>query len=132
MRVPQLAHWNGDELQLQPSVLSDLVQDMARLQQRRRVLDLQGNRLYMEQRDVRLPTGLRVGDLPEGGEASSPFGRLKLEFSRDGNTIKTRTEFAVTRDRVAPSEYPAFRRWVEAADQLLRQQIAIRKDENAK
>src|SRR5262249_34273633 len=48
IKVPQLAHWNGDELQVSPSVLKDLVQDMARLQQRRHTLDLAGNRVYVE------------------------------------------------------------------------------------
>ena len=31
IKVPQLAGWDGDELRLEPSVLNDLVQDMARL-----------------------------------------------------------------------------------------------------
>jgi cellulose synthase operon protein C len=128
MKVPQLAQWNGDELQLRASVLRDLTPDMARLQQRRRVLDLQGTRHYTEERSVKLAPGLDVSELPEGGEVSSPFGRLKLDFSRQGNTLKTRTEFTVAQDRIEPSEYPEFRRWVQAADQLLKQQIAIRKD----
>jgi hypothetical protein len=129
IHVPQLARWDGDELRLPPSVLHDLLQDMARLPKRRHALDLQGTRTYIEERNVKLPDGMFAADLPAGGEASSSFGRLKLDFAQSGGTITARTEFAVTRDRVAPSEYPAFRRWIEAADQLLKQRIGIRKDQ---
>jgi tetratricopeptide (TPR) repeat protein len=128
IHVPQLARWDGAELRLEPSVLHDLVQDMARLPERRHPLDLQGSRLYVEERSVRLPAGMRATELPQGGEAHSPFGTLKLNFSQSNGTVTARTELAVTRDRVAPQEYPAFRRWVEAADQLLKQRIGIRKD----
>jgi tetratricopeptide (TPR) repeat protein len=128
--APQLARWDGAELRLEPSVLHDLVEDMARLPERRYPLDLQGNRLYVEERNVRLPASMRASDLPQGGEASSPFGWLKLAFSQSNGTVTARTELLVTRDRVAPQEYPAFRRWVEAADQLLKQRIGVRKDQD--
>ena len=47
-------------------------------------------------------------------------------------TITARTEFVVLRDRIEPSEYLEFRRWVEAADQLLKQRIGIRMDREVK
>jgi cellulose synthase operon protein C len=128
IKVPQLARWDGDELRLSASTLSDLVQDMARLPKRRHPLDLQGTRTYVEERSVTLPSGMIAAELPQGGEASSEFGRLALRFSHDDRKVVVHTEFAVTRDRVAPDEYPAFRRWIEAADQLLKQRIGIRKD----
>ncbi len=127
--VPQLAHWDGDELRVEPSVLHDLVQEMAPLPERVHPLDLEGNRLYIEVRNVRVPAGMHAVALPPGGEASSPFGHLRLGFSQDGGTISARTELEVTRDRIAREDYPAFRRWVEAADQLLKQRIGMRKDQ---
>ena len=127
MKVPQLARWDGDELRLEPTVLRDLVQSMARLPTRRHVLDLQGHRAYEEERVVKLPAGLDVRDLPAGGEVSSRFGRLRLELSRGAGTVVARTELRVDADRIAPREYPEFRRWVEAADQLLKQRIGLRK-----
>ena len=130
VEVPQLAHWDGDELRLPPSVLRDLVRSMARLPTRKHTLDLEGNRAYVEDRRIDLPDGMVAAELPTGGEAASPFGRLKLDIERDGDSVRARTEFSVTRDRVTPEDYPAFRRWVEQADQLLRQRIGIRKNED--
>ena len=106
IRVPQLARWDGDELRLDASVLRDLVQGMARLPARKYTLDLSNNRAYVEERTVKLPSGLVPAELPAGGEASSPFGRLRLQFTQSPGAIVARTELTVTRDRVAPSEYP--------------------------
>jgi hypothetical protein len=128
--VPQLATWDGDELRLPPSVLRDLVRSMARLPSRKHTLDLEGKRAYVEDRRIELPSGMVAADLPSGGEASSPFGRLKLDFEQTEREVRARTEFSLTLDRVLPEDYPAFRRWVEEADQLLRQRIGIRKDED--
>ena len=75
------------------------------------------------------PTGLRVSHVPQGGEASSPFGSLRLQFETEANRVRARTEFSLTRDRVTAEEYPAFRRWVEEADQLLKQRVGFRKEE---
>jgi len=66
-----------------------------------------------------------VGELPAGGSAESRFGRLSLEVTRDGQTVRARTTFAIEADRVAPADYPEFRQWVEAADRILRQRLTL-------
>lgn len=127
VRVPQLAHWDGPELRLAPSVLGDLVRSMARTSVRTHPLDLDGTNSYTERRSVRIPPGLVLGDLPPGGEAASHFGILRLGFeATDGGVVAT-TEFELVQDRVAAADYAAFRRWVEAADQLLKQRIQLRR-----
>jgi hypothetical protein len=63
--------------------------------------------------------------VPAGGEASSDFGRLSVSYRQDGGGVVARTELVMSRDRVAPSDYPAFRRWVEEADRLVRQRITL-------
>jgi hypothetical protein len=128
--VPKFATWDGDELRLAPSVLGDLVQEYARLPKRMHTLDLAGRRVYVEQRLIQLPPSLHAAVLPLGGEATSPFGRLKLEFSTQDGSINVRTELRISQDRIAPSEYAEWRRWVEAADQLLKQRIGLRKEHN--
>jgi hypothetical protein len=128
VQVPQLAQRDGDTLKLAPSVLDDLLRNLARSQTRTHVLDLQGKRSYVEQRSVKLPKGMAVAELPEGGEARSEFGLLSLRYVSEPGKVSVRTEFSLDRDRIDPEHYPDFRRWVDAADQLLRQRIALRKD----
>jgi hypothetical protein len=102
---------------------------MARTPTRLHVLDLSSTRSYAEDRSVEIPASMHASALPAGGEASSAWGKLSLRFQKDKSSVKVHTEFVLSRDRVAPDEYPAFRLWVEAADQLLRQRIGVRRGE---
>ncbi|UJR86262.1 DUF3857 domain-containing protein [Sandaracinus amylolyticus] len=123
--VPRLAVADADGLRVQATVLDDLTRSLARSATRRHPLDLRGTTRYVEERRIRVPQGMRVLHVPEGGEVSSEYGRLSLRFEQSEREIVARTEMALTRDRIAPEEYEAFRRWVEQADLILRQRIAI-------
>jgi hypothetical protein len=68
---------------------------------------------------------MQFSSIPKGGEVSSAWGRLSLSYAAERGALKVRTEFALTKVRVTPEEYPEFRRWVEAADQLLRQRVGV-------
>lgn len=125
IHVPQLARRDGAELRLPPTALDDLLRAMARTPTRVHPLDLQSHRSYVERRTVRLPAGTEVTRLPAGGEAASEFGKLELRFRAERGSITAHTEFSLDRDRVAPSEYDAFRRWIERADELLKQRIGV-------
>ncbi|HKU44578.1 MAG TPA: DUF3857 domain-containing protein [Polyangiales bacterium] len=129
IKVPRFGMWDGSELRFSPSALSDLVRNMARSPTRVQALDLASSSAYVEERKVTLPRGMRLGVLPEGGEVSSAWGKLTLRYAAERDVVKVRTEFWLTRARVAPKEYPDFRRWVEAADQLLRQRVGLQKGE---
>ena len=56
---------------------------------------------------------------------ASDFGRLQLHYLLEGSTLKVRTEFVLEQSRIKPEAYAAFRSWVHAADQLLRQRIVL-------
>ncbi len=124
-RVPQLAVRDGRLLRLASTTLGELAQSLAPSSNRRLPLDIGLRSSYVEERRVRVPAGYRVDDLPDGGTAESAFGRLTIEIRRDGAEVVTRTELAVRRDRIAPGEYAAFRRWVQEADALLRQRLTL-------
>jgi hypothetical protein len=125
LKAPQLATVDGGALRLAPSTMTELV-GMARMPARKHLLDLHGNRSYREERAVRLPKGMVVTSLPPGGEASSSFGTLRLSLTQDAGVVTARTELDIVRDKIQPKDYPAFRSWVLAADELLRQRIAIK------
>ncbi|HHH29862.1 MAG TPA: DUF3858 domain-containing protein, partial [Polyangiaceae bacterium] len=93
---------------------------------RQHPLELGALSSYSETRQIHLPRGWRASELPEGGVAESRFGRVSVSVSRgERHTVTARTQFAIEVDRVSPDDYPAFRRWVEQADQLLRQRILL-------
>ena len=123
--VPQMARRDGTELRLEATVIGDLVRSLSRTATRRYPLDLGGTSSYLENRVVRLPAGMRVTEMPTGGEANSPFGKLKVTIEQSPGGLTARTELELTRDRVSAEEYPAFRQWAERADVILRQRIGI-------
>lgn len=123
--VPQLAQRDGDSLRLGASVLDDLTRAMARQPSRRYPLDLGELTTYTEERTVHLPQGMRATQVPRGGVAESPFGRLSVSIESSARQVQARTEFELRRDVVSPEDYPAFRQWVTEADQILRQQLRV-------
>ena len=125
IKVPRFANLDGNGMQVAPSVLNDLVRSMARAPKREHPLDLGSPNTYVEERSFTPPKGMQWSGVPQDGQAESEFGQLKLHYETQGGTLKVRTEFVLKRARVAPDEYAAFRRWIDAADQLLRQRIAL-------
>ncbi len=124
-RVPQLARRDGSGLRVPPTVLEDLLRGLAPRAARRYPLELGSTSAYVEERTVHVPSGHRAAVLPDGGEAESEFGLLRMRVENDGRQIRTRTELELRADRVPPDRYPAFRQWVERADAILRQQIVL-------
>lgn len=123
--APQLAIRDGRLLRVAPTTLNELVATLARASTRRHPLDLGLRSTYVEERRIRLPRGYRIFELPEGGEARSEFGRLIITPRQDGRDVVVRTELVIDRDRIAPDDYPAFRRWVQEADRIVRQRITL-------
>lgn len=123
--APQLAVRDGRSLRVPPTLLHNLSGNLATASSRRLPLDLGTRSSYVEDRRVRVPAGWQVRELPEGGTAESEFGRLSIVVTRDGRDVLARTECTLTTDRVTPAQYPAFRRWVERADRLLRQRLSV-------
>ncbi|HJL37055.1 MAG TPA: DUF3857 domain-containing protein, partial [Polyangiaceae bacterium LLY-WYZ-15_(1-7)] len=123
-RVPQMAQRVGEELRVGPG--GGRIQGLAQTPTRRHPLMLGPPETFVERRVVRLPAGHAVSALPQGGEAESAFGRVAVAYGRDGDAVTVETTIALTTPRVSPEQYPAFREWVQRADQLLRERIVIR------
>ena len=124
--VPQFAQQDGSALRVSSTVLGDLTRSMARTPTRTYTLDLGSPSSYLEERTVQLPAGMSAAEVPAGGTAESPFGRVSVTVEHSARRVQMRTEFEVRRDRVSPEEYPAFRTWVQAADRILQQRTLLR------
>ena len=123
--APRFAQIDGAGLRVAVSVLGDLTSATARATSRRYPLDLGEPNSYRERRTVVVPRGMRVVGAPTDGVAESDFGRLSLRVERQQGRVVMRTEFDMNRDLIEPTDYEAFRAWVVAADQILRQQLVM-------
>ena len=126
--MPQAATPDGERLRLLGSSMQRLVPALASLTERHYPVELDGTSRFEEHRAVTPPRGWRVEQLPAGGQVDSPFGVLsRTVHVRDG-VVHVDTTFELRVGRVSVADYPAFRRWAERADALLRQPIELRED----
>ena len=123
--VPQFATRDADGLRVPVSVMGDLVRSLARTEARTQAFDLGATTHYVEDRTLRAPAGMDVATLPEGGRVESPFGVFLMTVTREGRNVSIHTELTLSRDRIEATEYPQFRAFIERADALLRQRLAL-------
>lgn len=103
-----------------------MLRSFARLSERRQVLVV--DYPWQEEERVRVvpPKGSRVSRLPEARHIETPFGSyvLTVEKGEDGE-VRLRGVLTVTRHRVEPNEYAAFRRFCLDVDAALSQELVI-------
>ncbi|MFK8003071.1 MAG: DUF3857 domain-containing protein [Polyangiales bacterium] len=124
-RVPQFAERSGANLLVAPASMGNLTRAYTPAPTRRHTLELGPPRRHVESRSIRIPRGATVSALPSGGEARSEFGSLTISYTRQGQNIIVRCVFELATHRVSAEDYPAFRRFIQEADVLLRERISF-------
>ncbi len=126
LKAPQVARLEGDELRINATSLRDLLRELAAAPSRKFPLDLSVKNAYREQRTVHPPSGFAARSVPAGGEVKSRFGSLRVKNERrpSGEVVST-SMFQMDVDRVAAADYAEFRRFIEQADEILKQRIAF-------
>ncbi len=83
-----------------------------------------------ERRTVTLfaPAGWAFKELPPGGEAKGgPFGTARVSFKpgKVKGTVVIESEVVFDKSTISVAEYPAFRKWLESVDSLIRQTVRL-------
>jgi tetratricopeptide (TPR) repeat protein len=126
LKAPQVARVEGDELRIPVTSLRDLLREMAVAQSRKFPLDLSVKNAYREERTTRAPAGFVVGTVPSGGALKSRFGSLSVSSEQAGLAeVRSTSAFTLDVDRVEPADYAEFRRFIEQADDILRQRVTF-------
>lgn len=114
IRLPKLAVKDGATLDL-PLVLEPgarLLQ-MAPLAVRKQPLVLTVTELEDNTDVYVLPEGAAPAALPAPIEVASPFGRWTMALRMDGRDVVATSRWELTKTRIEPADYPAFRRFLE-------------------
>jgi transglutaminase-like putative cysteine protease len=125
LRAPEVGRREGQEVRASATSLRDLLRELAPLPARNYPLDLGAKTNYREERVVKVPRGYKIALLPPGGKVESRFGKLTVESESRGGEVVCKSELVVKVDRVEAKDYPEFRRFIEQADEVLRQRIAF-------
>ncbi|MEQ1631751.1 MAG: DUF3857 domain-containing protein [Planctomycetota bacterium] len=76
----------------------------------------------------RLPQGYRPASLPARVEQQSPFGNFSMSWRLQGDQIVVERKLALSKPRVEPADYPAFRDFVAALRTADSQRIVLKKE----
>jgi Flp pilus assembly protein TadD/transglutaminase-like putative cysteine protease len=125
LSAPEVGRREGSDIRTAPTSLGDLLREVAPSPSRVYPLEIGSKSIYREERTVRVPKGYRVTLVPAGGKVESRFGKLAVHSEQRGGEVVSSSELVMAVDRVEPKEYPEFRRFIEQADELLRQRIAF-------
>jgi cellulose synthase operon protein C len=122
-KAPALARKDGDSWTVPVGAREHLVRAYAALSTRRRDLRIQALSTQENESVVKLPAGAKITSAPRAAEGKSPYGFYKVEAETTGSTVRVKTTVALTKPRIAASEYPAFRAFCEQADKDLGQTL---------
>ena len=101
-------------------------QAYATLVERRFDLVMQGP--WMNQFTLRytLPAGYSVAELPPVMEEKQSWGRVRLTYRQEGDTLIAEGEVAMTSARVKAEDYAAFREFLGRVDQAFGRKVVLK------
>ncbi len=104
---------------------SQLTQAMASTDEREHdlVLDLPSTEAY--EVDYVLPSGHRFSRMPAAKSIDSPVGRFSLEVEAKDGGARVRSRLELTKPRITPAEYDAFRQFLRQVDASLEQSFEV-------
>lgn len=74
-----------------------------------------------------LPDGFTVDSLPSSLELDKPFGKAKVDITKEGNTVVYKEYISMTVWDLSASDYSEFRNWCQQIDRKEQERIVIRK-----
>ena len=108
---------------------ADFTRTYARLGQRHWPLVLGYPWRHEEEVTYKLPRGARIVHAPAARKLESPFGEFTLAVAdegKDGRELRIKSVLLVTRNRIEPQDYPAFRAFLRDVDAALAERLVVR------
>jgi tetratricopeptide (TPR) repeat protein len=118
-KVPTFARVDSDGLTVPLGIKEHMVRDYAPQASRKLDVKLLVQWTDEDEWTVHLPAGAKVKTLPTASKGSGPFGSYEVAVESSGATLRVKTRVTMSKPRVTPSEYPAFRAWCEEVDRAL-------------
>jgi transglutaminase-like putative cysteine protease/tetratricopeptide (TPR) repeat protein len=74
---------------------------------------------------VELPPGAKIVSQPETTKLETPFGHVTISVEKQGDRVTVKSRIGTSVERVAPADYPAFKRFCEDADRALSARLVV-------
>ncbi|WP_437732255.1 DUF3857 domain-containing protein [Sorangium sp. So ce1335] len=122
-----LARKEGDSLSIPAVPTQRLSTDFASLSTRTRDVIIPALTTRRDEWTIRVPQGWRVTRAPLPQELDTPFGKFSISVEQSAGKVVIRSQIALARSRIKPSEYMAFRTFCETADRAFGQRVVLGK-----
>ncbi len=124
--IPTIGTRQGDSTLLYGASPINLTRRFATRSSRAHDLVLGVPSTVEETRTIRLPPGGTVVEVPPPVRLEGPFGRFEYAITAQGSTLTVRRVTVLSRDRVHPNEYGAFREFCQAVDDAVARRMVLR------
>jgi tetratricopeptide (TPR) repeat protein len=124
-RATAYARREGDRLSVPVAASLDLTKTLASLSSRKLDLIVGPLTTSVDERTIKVPAGMKVETLPDAVKLDTPFGKVELKAESQAGKVVVKSRIVLTKSRVSPSEYAAFRAFCEAADNALGQRLVL-------
>jgi len=125
-KAPAYARREGDVLSMPTASSLQLMTSVASLSSRKTDLILGALSLSSEERVTTFPASATVVRAPTSGQVDSPFGSVNVEVKKESGRLTVTSKFHLSKSRVTPAEYKAFREFCEKVDAALEQRLVLR------
>jgi hypothetical protein len=124
-RAVAAARREGDALSMPVAASLDLARTVGSLSSRKTDVMVGALTTSEEERVIRLPAGMKVRRLPAPIKLTTPVGYVELEIVSEGGKVVVKSKLAITKSRIPPAEYAAFRDFCQKADDALSQRLVV-------
>ncbi|WP_437276960.1 DUF3857 domain-containing protein [Sorangium sp. So ce375] len=122
-----LARREGDSLSIPAVPTQRLATEFAALSARTRDVIIPALTTRRDEWTIRIPAGWRVTRAPMPQDVDTPFGKFSLSVEPSAGKIVVRSQISLSKSRIKPSEYMAFRTFCETADRAFGQRVVFGK-----
>jgi hypothetical protein len=124
-KAPGLGRRDGAEVSIPIAPTGRLVASFASLSSRRQDLRLHVRSTLEDELVVHLPPGYKAKVLPEPRTEETPFGTFAVGAETAAGKVTVKVKITFDQSRISPAEYPAFRKFCEAADSAFAQRLVV-------
>ncbi|WP_437620779.1 DUF3857 domain-containing protein [Sorangium sp. So ce1151] len=122
-----LARKEGDSLSIPAVPTQRLATEFASLSTRTRDVIIPALTTRQDEWSIRVPQGWRVTRAPLPQDLDTPFGKFSISVEQSAGKVVVRSQISLTKSRIKPSEYMAFRTFCETADRAFGQRVVLGK-----
>jgi hypothetical protein len=120
------ARREGEDLSMDVTTSLRLTPKFASLSGRTQDVVTEGFSTTEDTVTVELPAGAEVVSAPLPVREEGPFGSFYVEVSKGRDRVAVKSRIVVSVSRIAPKDYPAWKRFCEAADRAMAPRLVVR------